>query len=140
MDGLQELLNSVQTSLANRISFINDYFCNIKATIVLGYLFYSTRLITNFNKKYNYIYNSSKIARVLINNISYFFNYSYSYLINKKIEPMQTNWVSSYVLSKTIESPKYLDNNKFLEEDYFLLESYEYDVQNSDFSFFGDFL
>jgi len=119
MAGLQELLNSVQYSFSNNYNVL-------KENIAIGFLFYSTIIITSINNNYKYVYNKYPIARFLFDHIHYFLKYSYSILVNKRIEPMRSDWVASYVLSKAIESPTYLDNNKFFDHEYMLLESYEF--------------
>uniref|UniRef100_A0A6C0JRE9 Uncharacterized protein n=1 Tax=viral metagenome TaxID=1070528 RepID=A0A6C0JRE9_9ZZZZ len=134
MAGLQELLDGVQHSFLNNYNNVKEFYINTKENIELNFLNYSTIVIVTFNNWYNIIY-KTKYGKKTIDHTSYFFKYIYSSIINKKIEPLSTNWIASYVLSKSLEScilsknaenTNYFDNNKHFDNEYSLLESYEF--------------
>jgi len=125
MAGLQELLDCVQQSFSGNYNSLKENFTYFYEKIAFELLHYSTIFITTFNNTYNYVYKNT-LAKKIIDSSTYFTKYTYAILINKKIEPMQTNWVASYVLSKSVESNKSLDYNKYFDEEYSMLESYEF--------------
>jgi hypothetical protein len=126
MSGLQELLDGVQHSILNNFNEVKVKFDNIKEIMGIYLILYTSAFATYVSDKYNYVYKNSIVAKKTIDYLKYFISYTYSFLINKKIEPMRTNWISSYVLSKSNETNKYLDDNKYFEQEFVLLESYEF--------------
>lgn len=125
MYGFKELLSSVQDSLGLRVTIAKKYISDnlmsvdtFKATVIT-YIFVYSKYVNLVKKQYNNIYNKHPVVKCIVDYSNYFFNYSYSYFTCTKIEPFQSNWISTSVLSRR-------DRNRFVGDEYTLLESYEF--------------
>jgi len=125
MHGLRDLLNSIEKSFVNNkkdfTAFISKKIGSIhviKAN-ALTFLVYYSKFINFVNCNYKKLYNDYPVARSIVDYSFYWFNYSYSYVIRKKIEPLSSYWISTSILSKR-------DKNRYVGEEYTLLESYEF--------------
>jgi len=74
------------------------------------------KFVNSVNECYNEIYNIP-IAKKIIDYSSYSLQYIYSTLINKKLEPMSSYWISSIILSKghtIVNEMKILQHYEFI--------------------------
>jgi hypothetical protein len=125
MNGLRELLDSIRKSfikksedMKSHISQKSAIFSTLKAN-ALTFIVHYSRFVNIVKDKYKKIYNDYPLARSIVDYSSYWFSYTYSYVIRKKIEPLSSYWISTAVLSKR-------DKNRYVGEEYTLLESYEF--------------
>jgi hypothetical protein len=125
MYGLKELLSSVQNSLGLRFTnakkYISDNLISLDTfkSTVITYMFVYSKYVNIVKTKYNIIYNKHPVVKSIVDYSNYFIKYFYSYLTYTKIEPLQSNWISTSVLSRR-------DKNRFVGDEYTLLESYEF--------------
>jgi len=116
MYGLRELLESIKLPVFN--VKIPD-FDVLKSTYLTYFVIYYSKFLNIVSGKYKMIYDNNLVFRTVIDTSVYGLNFVYSHLIRKKIEPMSSYWISSSVLSRR-------DKNRFVGEEYTLLESYEF--------------
>ena len=88
-----------------------NYFIRIRNEVVTNVLFFYSNRKTEFDEKCKYI-NKNHFVKFFTSHVSYIYDYIYSTLINKRIEPMNSYWTATYVLIKT--------------EKYTLFESYDF--------------
>lgn len=126
MYGLRELLGNVKKSYVNNMVNINNYFSKkngtidvIKANAITYFIVYYGKILTIISNNYKKLYQRNVVVKSIIDNSVYCFNYSYSILIRKKIEPMSSYWISTSVLSKR-------DKNRYVGDEYTLFESYDF--------------
>jgi hypothetical protein len=114
MYGLKELLGSIKLPVIKRPDIDA-----LTANVLTYFVIYYSKFVNSVSGKYKSLYENNLVARSVIDYSVYGANYIYSLLIGKKIEPMSSYWISSLVLSKR-------DKNRFIGDEYTLLESYEF--------------
>jgi len=122
MYDFRELLVNVQKSYVNRKSLFTKQIENKVNTIkssAITFLLHYSKFATKIQDKYKYVYDNNVVVKLLVDQSFYWVDYVYSFLIRKKIEPFQSYWISSSVLSKR-------DKNRYIGEEFTLLESYEF--------------
>jgi hypothetical protein len=120
MNGLREFLDNIQQSFRTNISQYKNMnsITVIKSNLITIFIGYC-KVINIVKENYKYIYDNHTVIRSIVDHSYYFYNYVYSFIIRKKIEPMQSYWISTSVLLKR-------DKNRYVGEEYTLLETYEY--------------
>uniref|UniRef100_A0A6C0JJV5 Uncharacterized protein n=1 Tax=viral metagenome TaxID=1070528 RepID=A0A6C0JJV5_9ZZZZ len=133
MYGIKDLLDYMPTPFYFKTDEIKDYLIRTRDNILTNLLFFYSNGKTDFDEKCKHI-NKNYFVHFLTSHLSYSYDYIYSKIINKRIEPMQSYWIASYVLSRR-------DRNRLAGEEYTMFESYEFvkdplhNVSNIEISF-----
>jgi hypothetical protein len=117
MYGLKDFLNNFQWSGGNKLRWAD--FDRLKARSLTYVVIYYSWLVTNVSNNYRNLYNTNVVIKACVDYSVYYVNYVYSLVVQKKIEPMSSYWISTSVLSRR-------DKNRFVGEEYTMLESYEF--------------
>jgi hypothetical protein len=122
----KKLWTNFKDIYSNNIIKIKEYvdskinsFDSLKAYALTCFILYYGRVFTIFSDKCKKLYNNNSVVKNCFHQSSYYLKYIYSFLISKKIEPNSFYWISTSVLSTR-------NKNRFLGEEYTLLESYEF--------------
>jgi hypothetical protein len=116
MYGLKELLNSMQSSYHNHVKNLNEKVSNIN---FLPYIVQYSRFVCGVNKFCRSVYDSNLVVKSAVDHVLYFIEKVYSLAIGKKIEPMDSYWISSSFLLKR-------DKRRYFGDEYALTEFYEF--------------
>jgi hypothetical protein len=116
MYGLKELLNRMQTSYHSYIKNLKSQFSDIN---YLPYIVQYSKFVCGVNKFCKDIYDSNLVVKSAVDHVLYFIESAYSLVLGKKIEPMDSYWISSSFLLKR-------DKKRYFGEEYALTEFYEF--------------
>jgi hypothetical protein len=106
----------MQTSYYSYIKILNTQFSDIN---YLPYIVQYSKFICIVNKFCKDIYDSNLVVKSAVDHGLYFIESVYSLVIGKKIEPMESYWISSSFLLKR-------DKQRYFGEEYTLKELYEF--------------
>jgi len=133
MYGIRDLLDYMPTPFYFKTDEMMDYFIRTRDDVLTNLLLFYSNRMTDFNENCKYI-DKNYFVHLLTSHLCYGYDFVYSKIINKRIEPMQSYWIATYVLSRR-------DRNRLVGDEYTLLESYDFvkdpidNVSNVEISF-----
>jgi len=118
MYGIKDVLDYMPTPFYFKTDEIKDYFISKRDEYVTNGLLFYSKIKTDLLEKFKDL-QKNNLFNIAFHYCSYYKDFVYSKMINMRIEPLQSDWIASYVLSKR-------DKHRYIGDEYTLLESYEF--------------